>query len=390
MNTAYEKPKKYVPGPGDPVLPPQLTEFSNKTSDEVLKELNKMPFFMSQLDDDNSGHENVELEALKAMNYEGEPDEIAGNFKNQGNELFKIKRYKDAREYYTKGLEIDFGGLDRDIKFSELISTLFANRAACELELKNYRKCINDSKKSLEYNPKNIKAYYRIGKALFYIDKLEESTEAINFGLKFDPENKPLQSLLLNVNKKKIEKEASKKQTLAHLKEIERQEELLKASLDVRRFTNINTSHPADILKEAKMYLEEKDVVDSQLIFPAVVLYPTTDEFDFIAETGELSTPNELLQLVMQRPQEYFQQSGHENFSVKNLQVFMETEAGGLVKVGKNMTFHDILKTEKPVIPLFDRSLRVYFVPKQESAEWLNNWDKNAALERRSSSVVTK
>lgn len=63
-NNDYKKPQKYVPGPGDPVLPPQLSEFKDKTSDEILTEMNRMPFFMTRLDDtDGAGGENVELEA---------------------------------------------------------------------------------------------------------------------------------------------------------------------------------------------------------------------------------------------------------------------------------------------------------------------------------------
>ena len=40
-------------------------ELKNKTTDEVLEELNRMPFFMTHLDDSNGeGGENMELEAL--------------------------------------------------------------------------------------------------------------------------------------------------------------------------------------------------------------------------------------------------------------------------------------------------------------------------------------
>ena len=40
---------------------------------------------MTKLDEtDGDGGENVNLEALKSLAYEGDPDEIASNFKNQG------------------------------------------------------------------------------------------------------------------------------------------------------------------------------------------------------------------------------------------------------------------------------------------------------------------
>ncbi|CAI7047440.1 BEM_collapsed_G0003680.mRNA.1.CDS.1 [Saccharomyces cerevisiae] len=165
-NGGYTKPQKYVPGPGDPELPPQLSEFKDKTSDEILKEMNRMPFFMTKLDEtDGAGGENVELEALKALAYEGEPHEIAENFKKQGNELYKAKRFKDARELYSKGLAVECE--DKSINES-----LYANRAACELELKNYRRCIEDCSKALTINPKNVKCYYRTSKAFFPIKQV--------------------------------------------------------------------------------------------------------------------------------------------------------------------------------------------------------------------------
>lgn len=67
-----------------------------------------------------------------------------------------------------------------------------------------------------------------------------------------------------------------------------------------------------------------------------MILYPTTDEFDFIGEISELSTPLELLEIVLDRPSEWFADPKHKDFNVKKLECFMETESGGLVKVGKN------------------------------------------------------
>ena len=75
--------------------------------DELLKEMNRVPLFMTSLDEtDGENGENVELEALKALAYEGTKAEIAQNFREQGTELVRTeKRYREAREYYTKALE---------------------------------------------------------------------------------------------------------------------------------------------------------------------------------------------------------------------------------------------------------------------------------------------
>lgn len=377
MSKEYKKPERYIPGPNDLELPPQLSEFKNKTTDEVLEELNRMPFFMTHLDDSNGeGGENMELEALKAMAYEGEPHEIATNFKNQGNDLYKVKRFKDARDMYDKGIEVKCN--DKTINES-----LFANKAMCELELKNYRSCINNCKNALEINPMNIKCYFRMGKAFFALDKLEEAMEAIQFGLKIDAGNKSLQTLLTTVSKRDQDR---KSYALKRAQEEQRKKDLetfLSDALLLRNVKNIKTNQHSEFLKEAKIKLENPMDFESQMIYPTIIMYPTTNEFDFIAETGELSTIQDIIDLLMQRPEEWFEMPGHENFSPKKLLAYMETEAGGLIKAGKKLTIHDILKKDTPSVPTFDNALKIYLVPKAESDEWIAKWDKVEAIKRR-------
>lgn len=55
--------------------------------------------------------------------------EIAQNFKEQGNEYFKGKRYREALGFYTQGV----GAKPDDVQLKE---ALLLNRAACNLELR--------------------------------------------------------------------------------------------------------------------------------------------------------------------------------------------------------------------------------------------------------------
>ena len=100
--------------------------------------------------------ENVELDALRALQYEGTPAEIAQGFKEQGNEVVKMKRWKDGKEYYTKGLVVlaqrkkvrslrspeetgekpSIAEDEAEIrKQKELEEACYVNRALCNLEL---------------------------------------------------------------------------------------------------------------------------------------------------------------------------------------------------------------------------------------------------------------
>ena len=55
--------------------------------------------------------------------------EIASNFKSQGNDYFKGKRYREAAGFYTQAL-------DAQPEDKTLREALLLNRAACNLELR--------------------------------------------------------------------------------------------------------------------------------------------------------------------------------------------------------------------------------------------------------------
>lgn len=65
-----------------PSPPAWMSELRSKKPEDIMDSLNRVPLFMKTLDNtDGNGGENVELEALKALAYEGNPVEIATNFK---------------------------------------------------------------------------------------------------------------------------------------------------------------------------------------------------------------------------------------------------------------------------------------------------------------------
>lgn len=132
---------------GSPLQSADLPPRMQKTADEVLAEMNKVPLFMTSLD--NVDEDNEQLEALKALMYEGTRAEIADNFRNQGNDCVKQKQFLDAREFYTKALQAlkaprpqassrdqgdtqsdDDTGTERAIE-----EACHANRALCNLEM---------------------------------------------------------------------------------------------------------------------------------------------------------------------------------------------------------------------------------------------------------------
>jgi tetratricopeptide (TPR) repeat protein len=360
---------------GEPELPPQLAETSSKSTEEIMAELNKLPFFMNELTLQD-GEERPEIEALKALAYEGEPDEVAENFKKQGNDRYKWKMYKDAVEFYTKGIDVGCG-------VEHIEAALYLNRAACNLELKNYRRCINDCKECLSRQPKNVKALFRAAKAYSSLEHFDDAKQVLDFAYSIDDKNLSVNALIKKVDEKIKYIEKLKEAKRQKEEEKMRVEEDLQHALGLRGITSIKSSYGTDTIGDAKLHLEDPHDIETQLIIPTIIIYPTTDEFDVVSEVGELSTPMELMELVMDRPEEYFQDGKHENFKPKKLEAYMETEDGGLVKVPKKGAINQVLMSQSPKIPLFDNILRVYFVPKTNSAGWIATWKRQDALDKR-------
>lgn len=142
-------------GKASAAKPPAMTETRSKTADELLAELNRSPLFMTSLDEsDGQGGENVALEGLKALAYEGTKAEVAGNFREQGNECARAKQWVDAREFYDKALgvlkgeskelnenpDIDLAEGQQDPeeearKERQIEEASLVNKALCNLEL---------------------------------------------------------------------------------------------------------------------------------------------------------------------------------------------------------------------------------------------------------------
>jgi hypothetical protein len=150
--------KSYSNGAG-PALPPAMEGVHGHTVDEVYKMINRTPLFMTTLDEtDGEGGENVELEAIKALMHEGTTAEIASNFREQGNEQAKAKRWKDAKAFYDQALTalknpnrkfeakegttnldvVEVDELEEEKKERRLEEACYVNRALCNLELSTY------------------------------------------------------------------------------------------------------------------------------------------------------------------------------------------------------------------------------------------------------------
>lgn len=359
----------------NPELPPRLNELSSTNADEFIEGIKKIPFFMTELDDQNEDQAE-KIEALQSMAYEGEPDEISLNFKNQGNDCYKAKQFRDAIEYYTKALAVKAGVDDIDI-------ACYINRAACNLELRNYRKCINDCKLALKLDDKNIKALYRSARAYNAIDKNEEAIDLLKYAYTIDPDNQAILNLLNTADNRRkfLIGQEEKRRAMEELKESKKRN--FQMALQARNITMMTTSERKSDYQSQNLKVSLSDEIDpsSALLIPLLFLYPLEMESDVIQSESDDITIQKNLETLFESPPEWFKKSSNhpKDYALNNLQVFAQTSTGGLAKVGKSSTIQKVLSMKSPVIPIIDNSARFYVVPKNRSQEFLGTWNKDQA-----------
>ncbi|KAH7385067.1 putative Hsp70/Hsp90 co-chaperone CNS1 [Cadophora sp. MPI-SDFR-AT-0126] len=363
-------------GTTTPALPPALADIRHKSGAEILADLNTVPLFMTELE------ENDGIEALKALAYEGTPAEVAQGFKERGNESFVEKSWKDAKEFYEKGInvllvevrkrqaankirskmkgkvdleeEVDEEEVKKEIK---ILEACLVNRAACHLELKNYRSCTLDCGSALRINPRNVKALYRSSKALLALDRIVEADDACARGLTIDPDNKALQLVAKEIIKRNEIVAARKKKDLEREQRKRLEAITLAAALKAR---NIKT-HPT-----------------STLSFPTVLLYPLHLESDFIKAFNETEPLGHHLSYILPLP---WDKSGE--YTLTGVECYMETVTGGLIKVGRKVPLLKVLSEGN--VEIVDEVVKIYVVPKPKAEVWVKEFKAKKAKEMSTS-----
>ncbi|KAJ3967732.1 40S ribosomal protein S7 [Lentinula raphanica] len=345
------------------------------TSDDLkakLDSFDSIPLFMRSLPDEDPA-ENNSLAALQSLVHEGTPDEIAENFKEQGNDYFKGKRFRDAIGFYTQGI-------DAKPDNPSLLEALLCNRAACNLELKNYGSVLRDCSKALSLNPKSSKAYYRSALALIALERLSEAIDCCTRCLDYDKDNKGVQGVLERATKLKEAKDK---------KEFERQEKIREEKLAQANLNNAFKERHIFVLPKPDgsqnpyvPHFDPEDPSGDSLIFPVFFLYPQYATSDVIPEYVE-DTPFSAHLANMFGPNVPPPEWDlKRQYRVGNLVVYAMTRGKRLLKVGKKMSLRDVFNASKEKegespdgLELKDNCLTFVVLPKgEEEAKWVEEF----------------
>ncbi|KAK3990881.1 hypothetical protein QBC44DRAFT_358010 [Cladorrhinum sp. PSN332] len=406
-----------------PELSPARAPGHGMSLEETYEDLKKHPLFMTELDENPDEEQAELLAALQALAYEGTPLENSVNFKEQGNECFREKRWGDAKEFYGKGIVILAGeelrrkkGLKKKIKNAKeikkikpeseqkkevlgeeevqyhenaeeeeveddpeevkkekaLLETLYVNRAACQLELRNYRSCTLDCAAALKLNDRNVKAFYRSAKALLAVEKIAEADDACARGLEVDGSNAALKTLAAEIVKKSEEHTKKKQREDKRSADERRKDKLLDAALKARNIKIRATGKPPE-MEDAKVELVPNPLDPaSSLAVPTLLLYPVDYETDFIKGFNEQECLEQHFGYVFPLP---WDKEGR--YSSNTVECYAETASGGLAKVGRKASLLKVLSGGN--IEIVDNLLKIFVLPRNRAEAWVKDFKAQKA-----------
>ncbi|CAH2010916.1 unnamed protein product [Acanthoscelides obtectus] len=186
--------------------------------DRWEEEMARHPFFMKE--PPKPGDEVHPLfEGLQKLKYdpeENKPEELALNYKEDGNYNFKYKNYRLAVIAYTEGLKVKCGNPDID-------ATLLNNRAAAHYFLKNYRSALKDCELALKLKTNYDKAIKRAAQCCYEMKQYNKAIDYCDTILENEKDNKTLLEFRKKCASlaKDIEQSERKKQFFAKKKQME-------------------------------------------------------------------------------------------------------------------------------------------------------------------------
>ncbi|KAH9991648.1 40S ribosomal protein S7 [Russula compacta] len=311
----------------DPRPPPPSYE-------EHYASLETLPLFMSSLPDDPS--DNPALSALQDLAHDGTPDEIAQNFKEQGNEYFRGKRYREALGFYAQGV-------DAKPDDAQLREALLLNRAACNLELHNYGSVLRDSATVIAANPRSSKAYYRAGLALLALERADEALDVCARAGEAGADDAGFRSLRGRAEKKREELRQKEGDRRERARQSTEGRQRLNVAIAKRNL--INVPNPEGNQNPYAPKFDPEDATGTTLIMPVFFLYPEHGTSDAVPQFVEDSTIGAHLAVMFPSdapPQPWDVEGKYVDNG--SLVVYATTRQKRLLKVGRKMTLLDLYR----------------------------------------------
>ena len=205
------------------------------------------------------------------------------------------------------------------------------------------------------------------------LDKITEAEDASAHGLAIDPSNTALTTLQTKIRARRDVLESIAKSRRNRAERQRKEEMVLKTALKARGIKSRSTEQPPE-MEDAAIRLTPDPVSPmSTLTFPAVLLYPLHLQSDFIKAFSETDTLSSHLSYILPLPWDE-----QNEYSIENVEGYMETVSGGMIKVGKHVSLLKMLSSGK--VEVVDGIVKISVVPKARADEWIEEVRKRKRI----------
>ncbi|XP_067207479.1 DNA polymerase interacting tetratricopeptide repeat-containing, protein of 47 kDa [Linepithema humile] len=317
--------------------------------DKWQEEMEKHPFFMKKAPEPGDELSPL-MEGLQQLKYgkdENTPEELANNYKEDGNFNYKYKKYRLAILSYTEGIKTK-------CKDDDLMAQLYNNRAAAHFMLQNYRSCLNDCKMALKLKPEYPKALNRAATCSFHIKDYDQCIDLCDEFLDQSPTDKAIMQLRSDAEIAQGCSERDKRKQDKLEEKLNKEDEklietILKKGINLE-FTNEGKLELKDLepqvpqIAQNRVHFDEKN----KLVWPVMILYPETHQTDMIQNFHEDTLLIEELIELFKEPPEW---DTKHRYTVENINVYFEGKNKcSLHKVDIQLTLDKILQNKQFVV----------------------------------------
>ncbi|SPP74059.1 DNA polymerase interacting tetratricopeptide repeat-containing, protein of 47 kDa [Drosophila guanche] len=338
--------------------------------DRWQEEMDKHPFFMKKAPQPGDDVHPM-FEGLQKLKYDPEEntrDELALNYKEDGNFYMKHKKFRMAVYSFSEGIKSKTDNPD-------VLSVLYNNRSAAHYFIKNYRSSLSDAQRALFFKPDYTKARWRSAQCAYELDKFDVCTQMCEELLEVDVDHKEAKALLHKNKMKKMETERNQRKEAAESKRRLTRFHKLRDAIEQRaiKFDDQKVGKKVNITEELLrpkfLPLEDHPVhIDddgSTLIWPAAFSYPEFLFSDFPQQLPETATMMDCLKTLFAEP---LPCDKSQNYRLGNVNVYYENRKAACVhKVELEKSLSDII-SEKGFF-VSGGALLFYVVPKDTRIE---------------------
>jgi len=220
-------------------------------------------------------------------------------------------------------------------------------------------------------NPRNIKALYRSAQALYALQKLDLAHDACSLLLSIDGSNTAAQALLGRITTSITASNNAKRAREAREAKIRAEKAtLVKAVRDRGWLIKMSSSAPVDA-QDAEIKLEDPSDATSEISVPVLLLYPVAAQSELVKGIRESETIAEHLEYILPDAPWDLER---EYQKVVDVQCYMETKDGGLIKIGRKVTMDKVLSGGK--VEIQDGLCRVFVVPNGKVNAWIEEFKR--------------